>query len=128
MKSLQSITPLLLAITGLALNSCASVKKVSSSSVAAVRNTTSATAAKLSQIDMPDVSLASILPGPKVPVVEVREEELKELPTGHERALAYEKQRHSGFWIFGGPVDFEEPDLPEPGAELDGSLLPPRVE
>ena len=72
-------------------------------------------------------SLASLLPGPGVKVVQVRKKDLKELPTGRERALAFENQRKQGFWFFGGPVDFKEPKLPEPGSELDGSLLPPRV-
>jgi len=72
-------------------------------------------------------SLASLLPGPGVKVVQVRKKDLKELPTGRERALAFENQRKQGFWFFGGPVDFKEPTLPEPGSELDGSLLPPKV-
>lgn len=93
-----------------------------------VSNTTKATADTFSKIEMPKVSLASILPGPKVPVVEVREDELEALPTGHDRALAYEMEKKSNFWIFGGPIDFEEPELPEPGTEMDGSLLPPRIQ
>lgn len=72
-------------------------------------------------------SLASLLPGPGVKVVQVRKKDLKDLPTGRERALAFESQRKQGFWFFGGPVDFKEPTLPEPGSELDGSLLPPRT-
>ncbi len=76
---------------------------------------------------LPDFSLASLLPGSRVKVVEVREKDLKILPTGHERALAYASKHKRGFWIFGGPVDFKEPTLPEPGSEMDGSLLPPRL-
>ena len=72
-------------------------------------------------------SLTSLLPGPGVKVVQVRKKDLKELPTGRERALAFENQRKQGFWFFGGPVDFKEPTLPPPGSELDGSLLPPRI-
>lgn len=72
-------------------------------------------------------SLASLLPGPRVKVVQVRHKDLKPLPTGRERALAYENAHHRGFWFFGGPVDFKEPTLPEAGSELDGSLLPPRI-
>ena len=74
----------------------------------------------------PFFSFSKLLPGPRVPVVKVRDKDLKELPTGHERALAFESRRKGGFWIFGGPVDFKEPTLPESGSELDGSLLPPR--
>ena len=61
---------------------------------------------------------------PKVQVVEVREKDLKDMPTGEERALAYQNQR--SFWnFFSGPVDFKEPTLPSSAGELDGSLLPP---
>jgi hypothetical protein len=74
-----------------------------------------------------DTALARLMPGSGVKVVEVREKELKELPTGQERVLAYRNERKNGFWIFGGPVDFKEPTLPEPGANMDGSLLPPRM-
>jgi hypothetical protein len=69
--------------------------------------------------------LPKLLPGPRLQVVKVREKDLKELPSGHERALAFERKR--GFWLFGGPVDFKEPTLPEPGSAMDGSLLPPRI-
>ncbi|MEI6675672.1 MAG: hypothetical protein WCO57_10880 [Verrucomicrobiota bacterium] len=51
---------------------------------------------------------------------------MKELPLGHERALAFDRERKFGFWSCGGPVDFKQPDLPQPGAEMDGSLLPPK--
>ena len=67
-----------------------------------------------------------MLPGRRVKVVDVRENDLEELPLGHERALAFDRERKRGFWVFGGPVDFQEPELPEAGVELDGSLLPPR--
>lgn len=63
---------------------------------------------------------------PKVPVVEVREKDLKEIPSGQEQALAFEnKRKRSSFWFFGGPVDFKEPALPVTTGEMDGSLLPP---
>ncbi|MEM1085512.1 MAG: hypothetical protein AAGI48_15475 [Verrucomicrobiota bacterium] len=61
---------------------------------------------------------------PAVPVVEAREDDLKELESGEDKALAY--QRNNGFWsFFGGPVDFEEPTLPDDGGAIDGGLLPP---
>ena len=62
----------------------------------------------------------------RVKVVKARQKDLKALPLGHERALAFEKQRKPTFWTFGGTADFVQPDLPEPGSELDGSLLPPK--
>jgi len=99
-------------------------------SCAAVKNATTATATKVSSFaklpDLSDTPIALMIPGQRVKVVEVREKDLKELPSGKEKALAYRKG-HQGFWIFGGPIDFKEPSLPEPGSELDGSLLPPRM-
>ncbi len=72
-----------------------------------------------------DASVGRLM-GPKVKVVEVREKDLKDMPTGEERALAFESKKRRSFWFFGGPVDFKEPALPSnPGGEVDGSLLPP---
>ena len=116
------VTIAFLLVTTLALASCATLRKAGASSVTMVRNSTSAATAKLTNL-----SITRLLPGQGPRVVEVREQDLKELPTGTELAQAHEKERRSGFWIFGGPVDFKEPTLPEPGAELDGSLLPPRM-
>ena len=109
------------------LASCSALSKTgqamrSGGSAAASKITALAKSPKLPKLT--DTPLAKLMPAPGVKVVEVREKDLQELPTGHERALAYRK---SGFWIFGGPVDFQEPSLPEPGSELDGSLLPPRM-
>lgn len=100
-------------------------------SCAAVKNATSATTAKVSSSfaklpDLADTTIARILPSQRVKVVEVREKDLKEMPSGKEKAMAYRNGR-GGFWIFGGPVDFQEPTLPEPGSDADGSLLPPRM-
>jgi hypothetical protein len=65
---------------------------------------------------------------PGVPVVEPRQNEWEKLPSGHERALAYqEQQRQRRFWLFGPPVDFEEPELPDiGGGAATSSLLPPK--
>lgn len=73
-------------------------------------------------------SLANLLPGSGVKIVKVREKDLRELPTGRERALAYQNSRKDGFWIFGGSTNFKEPNLPELGTEPEGSLLPPKVQ
>ena len=63
----------------------------------------------------------------RVDVVEVREKELKEMPLGKERALAFEEKRKRSFWSFMLPSDFEEPTLPNVSEEgIDGSLLPPK--
>ncbi len=102
----------------IALISCASMRDAGSSSVNMVKNTASA---------ISSFSFANLIPGHSdVKIVKVREKDLKELPTGKERALAYENEHKGGFWIFGGPVDFKEPNLPQSATELDGSLLPPR--
>lgn len=113
------------AAIALGLISCASVKEAGRNSVAAVKSTASGIGSLADKAKMPD--LAMMIPGGrKVGVVEVRENELREMPTGHERALAFDRERKRSFWVFGGPVEFREPDLPDGGAPLDGSLLPPR--
>lgn len=109
----------LLPLLALALASCTAVKNATSATTSKV----SSSFAKLP--DLADMPIARILPGQRVKVVEVREKDLKELPTGKEKAMAY--RSGGGFWIFGGPVDFKEPTLPESGSEMDGSLLPPRM-
>lgn len=103
-------------------------------SCAAVKSTTASATQKLSSLaklpEMPslvDTPIARLLPAGGLKVVEVREKDLKDLPSGHERAIAYRNLRKRGFWIFSGPVDFEEPTLPEDGSGIDGSLLPPRM-
>jgi hypothetical protein len=103
----------LLAIGGLALASCASVKKAGSSLAA--------------------FSPTHLMP-PRVKVVEVREKDLREIPLGKERALAYvtNKQviakREPGFWnLFRGPVEFKEPALPLGDTTHGDGLLPPKM-
>lgn len=75
-------------------------------------------------------SLAAAPFQPGVPVVEAREEALREMPLGRDQALAYqaEQRRRRSFWIFGGPVDFQEPTLPEGDTLADGGLLPPKID
>ena len=106
-----------------ALVSCAAVKKTTTSATEKLGSL-----AKLPEMpSLMDTPIARLLPAGGLKVVEVREKDLKDLPTGRERAIAYRNERKSGFWIFGGPVDFEEPALPEDGSGIDGSLLPPRM-
>ncbi len=72
-------------------------------------------------------SLADLRPS-KVDVVEVREGDLKEMPLGKDRALAFDRERKRSFWSAFIPArNFKEPTLPviEDG-EVDGSLLPPK--
>lgn len=131
MNTSPQIPPLVVFAAMATLVSCTSMRDAGKSSVAAMKHSSSAAAAKVSSLakmpKMPDFGIARLLPGERIKIVEVREKDLKELPTGHELARAHAASRNSGFWIFGGPVDFQEPALPEPGADLDGSLLPPRM-
>lgn len=108
----------LLGASGLALASCGAVK-----------DTTTAGLTKASQF-----SIRDLMPS-RVKVVEVRQKDMKEVPLGKERALAFQneknqmaRQSRGGFFgFFRGPVDFKEPDLPGAGGEMDGGLLPPRA-
>lgn len=63
---------------------------------------------------------------PKVAVVEAREKDMKPMPLGKERALAFDQQRKRSFWSFALP-NFKEPTLPAvTDDQADGSLLPPK--
>ena len=77
---------------------------------------------------MADATTKPFRPG--IPIAEPREKDMHELKTGREQAVAYqaEQQRRRGWFIFGGPVDFDEPALPEIGDPVDAGLLPGKVE
>ena len=105
------------------LCSCAGLRKVGHDSVAMVHQSSTATANKFAEF-----SLANLLPGQRLKIVQVRAKDLKPMPSGRERALAYESGHRRCFWFFGGPVAFKEPTLPEPCSQLDGSLLPPKTQ
>ena len=115
MKALSLATVLITALLPAGFSSCGSMQVVEKA-----KETTSQKVAQISKF-----SLTDLLPSP-VPVVEVREKDLKEMPTGEERAMAFESKRKRSFWSFAGPVDFQEPALPEGDAPMDGSLLPPK--
>jgi hypothetical protein len=119
MKSPFIISGGLMAVAMLA--SCAAVKN----SAAAVSEKTKAMAANIRLPDLADTPVARLMPAGGLKVVEPREEHMETMPTGHEKALAFRENKRRGFWFFGGPVDFEEPPLPEAGSDMDGSLLPP---
>lgn len=121
MKTSTSTLLLLASALIFAFTSCSSVSKFGAGSVALVKKASSATTSKVSEFST--MAIHTIHP-PGLKVVEVREKDLKKLPTGKERAIAYQNTRKR-FWFFDGPVDFKEPTLPEAGGELDGSLLPP---
>lgn len=121
MKIFPKATSGCLVIASLA--SCAAMKD----RVAGVKQRGSEIAANVKVPDLADTPLARLMPAGGLKIVEPREEALENMPSGHDRALAYRNDKRRGFWFFGGPVDFEEPPLPAPGSELDGSLLPPRI-
>ncbi len=127
MKTLFRALLLPLVATCSGFVSCATVSKVGKGSVALVKKTTTATTSKVSSLS--EMAVNKISP-PGVKVVEVREKDLKTLPTGHDRALAFENTRKKNFWFFSSPVNFVEPELPEPalGAEEVDILLPPKLE
>lgn len=124
MKPVSQALRIALLAASVGLVSCAAVSKVGQSSLAFVKKTSAATTAKVSELS--ELAVNTVSPA-GVKVVEVREKDLKELPTGEEKALAYQNSRKRGFWFFGGPVDFKEPSLPDAGGEMDGSLLPPKA-
>lgn len=66
-------------------------------------------------------SLSDIRPA-KVDVVEVREEDLRSLPTGQERLTAFHRGARFSGWL--GPAGFREPELPNQAVGVDGALLP----
>lgn len=110
--------PLCCVVLGLALASCAQVSHLKTATVGGLSKVAQAT----------DASIAKLMPA-RMPVVEVREKDLKPLPSGQEQAVAFEKSKRNRFWgIFSGPVDFEEPVLPAESAAMDGDLLPPKME
>ncbi|MGJ8642200.1 MAG: hypothetical protein ACSHX9_02235 [Luteolibacter sp.] len=84
-----------------------------------VKSATANATKRVSQFSINDLRPSS------VDVVEVREKDLKEMPLGKERALAYERKR--SFWSYVLPGDFKEPTLPDiEEGNMDGSLLPPK--
>jgi hypothetical protein len=109
---IQSPSPAMLKII---ISGCvASLLLASCGSVEAVKSTT----AKVKQFSFSDLRPS------RIDVVEVREKDLKEMPLGKDRALAYEQKK--SFWSF-LPGNFKEPDLPAiEDTELDGGLLPPK--
>jgi len=124
MKTRINPISLTLALLSASLVSCASLGQAGADSMAAIKKTSSGAVSKISEIS--ENSLATIRPA-RLKIVEVREDDLKKLPSGAERALAYEKSRKRSFWNSGTPVDFREPTLPQFSSEMDGSLLPPKI-
>ncbi len=117
------LLPMAAVAGALFLSSCSTVK------TAATKVKTAAT-----KVGEGGRELSEDFQGPKIAglfkrrpyVAEVRQKDLKDMPLGEERALAYQNS-HRSFWdIFRGPVNFDEPELPDDASLIDGSLLPPK--
>lgn len=107
------------AIAALSFASCAQVGQLKTATVGGFSKMSSGLASAT------DATMAKIMP-PKIPVVEVREKDLKQVTTGEQQVVAFEKSRRNRFWdMFRGPVDFQEPALPDNAGGMDGDLLPP---
>ncbi|MES2995917.1 MAG: hypothetical protein V4733_03815 [Verrucomicrobiota bacterium] len=127
MKSISRHIPFCLVAFSFCLTSCGFVKKAGSGTVAVMKKAGSATAD----------GVATIIPGERIKVVDVREEDLRELPTGAEKIAALDHKR--GLLAFrlplfsgrgGGNVPvpklpFNESNLTSESGEVDASLLPP---
>jgi len=74
-------------------------------------------------------SFSDLMPS-RVPIVKVRPDQLKEIKSGKEKALAYQSSRRGFFGsFFGKPVDFKEPALPQGAIDNpEFGLLPPKPE
>lgn len=120
----------LLPVLGAALlSSCATMKSVSSATTSGVGKMGEAVGSGFGKLA--DAATSPFKPG--IPVVEARPEDFREVPTGHDQAIAYQRKQDQrrGLWdrLFSGPVDFEEPALPDDtDAVLDAGLLPPKAE
>jgi hypothetical protein len=116
---MKFLLPALFAAFSLCLNSCGV-----SDTVASVKN-------KMPDVKRGDIarfSFRDLMPS-RVPVVEVREKDLKEMELGKDKALAYQGKRSYFSSWFGKPVDFKEPALPAGGLDNpEFGLLPPKTE
>jgi hypothetical protein len=93
----------------LIIASCATMRNVKDTSVTTTKSIT-------------DFALGR----PQVAIVAAREKDMKQMPLGKERALAFEQARTRSFWSFALP-NFKEPTLPSVRDNTaDGSLLPPK--
>ena len=104
----------------LVFTSCGTMKSVKETAFNATRSVKETTVTATQNVT--DFALMR----PKVAVVEAREKDMKQMPLGKERALAFDQQRKRSFWSFALP-NFKEPVLPTvTDEEPSGSLLPPK--
>ena len=123
MKPSQFLLPMAAVAGALILSSCSTVKTITAKAKQA-KDAVGENAGELTS-DFEAPKFAGIFKR-RAKVVDVREKDLKDMPLGEERALAYQRSRRSFWDIFRGPVDFKEPELPDEADLIDGSLLPPK--
>jgi hypothetical protein len=72
----------------------------------------------------PFTSVAKLIPK-RIPIAEVRTEDLKKMPTGAEKALAFQQKRERRRFAFFRGL-YKEPKLPDARTlPIDGGVLPP---
>ena len=99
-------------IIPLILGSCGAMNSVKTSAANVTKS--------ISQFSLSDLRPA------KIDVVQVRKKDLKEMPLGKDRAIAFDREHKRSFWSF-LPGNFKEPSLPNlKDGNMDGSLLPPK--
>lgn len=70
-------------------------------------------------------SVANLIPR-RVPVVKVRPEDLKKMPSGADRALAWDRHLDAKRYVFFRPKSYKAPKLPDARTlPADGGILPP---
>lgn len=70
-------------------------------------------------------SVANLIPR-RVPVAEVREKDLRQMPTGADRALAWDRHLDARRYVFFIPKHYKAPKLPATRSlPADGGILPP---
>ena len=104
----------LLAFSSLFFVSCSTIKTTSNKAKNIAKSSAS--------------SVAKIIPSSKIPVATVNADTLKELPTGSERALAYDKKvtaKRFAALNFFNPANYNPPKLPKSNSVgIDEGLLP----
>lgn len=136
--SIAAITALALASCGvvknagdttasLAKKSASAVGKTAQATTKGVSNGVSSIATKAKDLPKPSFGLAKLFGrGSDVPIVAVRKDSLKDMPTGKEKALAYEREQEQLAKLAGANTtfDYTEPSLPSNNGEYQGGLLP----
>lgn len=70
-------------------------------------------------------SVANLIPS-RLPVAEVRPKDLRKMPTGADRALAWDRHLDSRRYVFFAPKHYKAPKLPDDRTlPTEGGILPP---